>query len=116
MSEPTTVGDLEPDAIVLRLSYGRAVHLPNSECAHLSRETDAPNASAPRRCGTIPKSVPIAAANSSAGPVGASTTCRRKRRCPAMTDLWICPRCHTTNHDRGPCVGCGRAPEADGHE
>jgi hypothetical protein len=42
MSEPTTVGDLEPDAIVLRLSYGRAVHLPNSECAHLSRETDAP--------------------------------------------------------------------------
>jgi hypothetical protein len=41
MSEPTTVGELEPDAIVLRLSYGRAVHLPNSECAHLTRETDA---------------------------------------------------------------------------
>jgi hypothetical protein len=58
MSEPTTVGDLDPDAIVLRLSYGRAVHLPNGErCAHLSRETDAQR----KRAATLFDDTPICA-------------------------------------------------------
>jgi len=59
MSEPTTVGDLDPDAIVLRLSYGRAVHLPNGEgCAHLNRETDAPQR---KRAATLFNDTPICA-------------------------------------------------------
>jgi len=37
MSEPTTVGDLDPDREVLRVGSGGVVHLPDADCQEAAR-------------------------------------------------------------------------------